>query len=604
MILPSLVSYYEALEAKGELKRPGWSIVRVSYAVLLRPDGSIADIVSLKKDEVRGKKTVSVPQNLFAHAPVVRAGSLSWTRANFLCDTAAYMLGIPPTDEMAQKKFETAKELHLRILKNAGSAAAETLRRFFENHQPTNIAAIGIPDNIAAELDKGAVVTFANEDGRYMMDDPEIAAAWDAAYGNGSDDAVTGRCLVTGREDMIAILHDKIKGVEGAQACGATLSSFNAPAFESYGKDGGQGLNAPVGRYAMYAYTSALNYLLSGRHRARVGDATVVWWTLDADDVCEDFFGDFLYGSDDDETLNSAMKRILRGEPLDFSETTLCKPFCILGISPNAARLSVRFFYRDTFGRFIDNIAAHYRRLEIDKSEKQRRYLTPYRLLLETVRQSRAKAVSPLLGGETVSPNVQNRAKAVSPLLGGALLGAILNDWRYPEALYESVLIRIRAEHEVPSGKAAIIKAYLIKNTNCGSYKEVLSMALNEESTNRAYVLGRLFAALENAQYRANNSSNIRERYMTSASATPALVFPSMLQTANHHLAKSGSVADAKLIATLMDKLEGGVPFPARLNNTEQGLFLLGYYHQTQKKFRDIEEAKNNKSTNKDNTEV
>ena len=173
MILPSLVSYYEALEAKGELKRPGWSIVRVSYAVLLRPDGSIADIVSLKKDEVRGKKTVSVPQNLFAPAPVVRAGSLSWTRANFLCDTAAYMLGIPPTDEMAQKKFETAKELHLHILKNAGSAAAETLRRFFENHQPTNIAAIGIPDNIAAELDKGAVVTFADEDGRYMMDDPE-----------------------------------------------------------------------------------------------------------------------------------------------------------------------------------------------------------------------------------------------------------------------------------------------------------------------------------------------------------------------------------------------------------------------------------------------
>ncbi len=563
MILPSLVSYYEALEAKGELKRPGWSIVRVSYAVLLRPDGSIADIVSLKKDEVRGKKTVSVPQNLFAPAPVVRTAGI---RANFLCDTAAYLLGASLTDAKAQQKFEAARELHLRILKNAGSAAAETLRRFFENHQPTNIAAIGIPDNIAAELDKGAVVTFADEDGCYMMDDPEIAAAWDAAYGNGSDDAVTGRCLVTGREDMIAILHDKIKGVEGAQSSGASLVGFNAPAFESYGKDGGQGLNAPVGRYAMYAYTSALNYLLSGRHRARVGDATVVWWTLDADDVCEDFFGDFLYGSDDDETLNSAMKRILRGEPLDFSETTLCKPFCILGISPNASRLSVRFFYRDTFGRFIDNIAAHYRRLEIDKSEKQRRYLTPYRLLLETV-----------------SPNVQNRAKAVSPLLGGALLGAILNDWRYPEALYESVLIRIRAEHEVPSGKAAIIKAYLIKNTNCGSYKEVLSMALNEESTNRAYVLGRLFAALENAQYNANKSSNIRERYMTSASATPALVFPSMLQTANHHLAKSGSVADAKLIATLMDKLEGGVPFPARLNNTEQGLFLLGYYHQTQK---------------------
>lgn len=538
MILSSLVSYYEALEAKGELKRPGWSVVRVSYAVLLRPDGSIKTIVSLKKDEVRGKKTVSVPQNLFVPAPVVRTAGI---RANFLCDTAAYLLGASLTDAKAQQKFEAARELHLSILKNAGSSAAETLRRFFKNHQPSDLSSLGVPEDIGAELDKGAVVTFADEDGQYMMDDPEVAAAWDAAYNSGDDNAVTGRCLVTGRKDTIAILHDSIKSVEGAQPSGAKLISFNKGnyAFESYGKVDAQGLNAPVGRYAMYAYTSALNYLISGRHRARLGDATVVWWTLDADDACEDFFGDFLYGGgDDDETLNTAMKRILRGEPLDFSAATLEKPFCILGISPNSARLSVRFFYRDTFGRFIDNIAAHYRRLEIEKSDKQRKYLTPYWLLLETV-----------------SPNVQNRAKAVSPLLGGSLLSAILNDWRYPEALYESVLIRIRAEHEISSGKAAIIKAYLLKNKNCGSYKEVLSMALNEESTNRAYVLGRLFAALENAQYRANNSSNIRERYMTSAAATPALVFPSMLQTANHHLAKSGSVADAKLIADFIQFL-------------------------------------------------
>ena len=578
MILPSLVSYYEALEAKGELKRPGWSIVRVSYAVLLRPDGSIADIVSLKKDEVRGKKTVSVPQNLFAPAPVVRTAGI---RANFLCDTAAYLLGASLTDAKAQQKFEAARELHLRILKNAGSAAAETLRRFFENHQPTNIAAIGIPDNIAAELDKGAVVTFADEDGCYMMDDPEIAAAWDAAYGNGSDDAVTGRCLVTGREDMIAILHDKIKGVEGAQSSGASLVGFNAPAFESYGKDGGQGLNAPVGRYAMYAYTSALNYLLSGRHRARVGDATVVWWTLDADDVCEDFFGDFLYGSDDDETLNSAMKRILRGEPLDFSETTLCKPFCILGISPNASRLSVRFFYRDTFGRFIDNIAAHYRRLEIDKSEKQRRYLTPYRLLLETV-----------------SPNVQNRAKAVSPLLGGALLGAILNDWRYPEALYESVLIRIRAEHEITRGKAAILKAYYTRNPSPLCPKEVLTVELNEQSTYCPYVLGRLFAVLEAVQDAANPGINttIKDKYFSSACATPAVVFPTLVKLAQKHLQKlapGSKIFYNQQLTDLMVKLSQ--PYPARMTLPEQGAFEIGYYHQTQKRYekKDKEDESN-----------
>ena len=583
MILPSLVSLYEALAAKQELKRPGWSIVGVSYAILLRPDGSVRAIVSLKKDEERGKKTVRVPRELFVPTPVVRSSGIC---ANFICDTAAYLLGFSLTDAKAEQKFEAAKERHLRILEHADSPAANALKRFFETHQPANAGTLGIPDEIMADLEKGDKLTFADEDGSYLMDDPAVAAAWDAAYNDAGGDAVIGRCLVTGREDSVALLHDKIKGVEGAQSSGASLIGFNAPAFESYGKDGGQGRNAPVGRYAMYAYTSALNYLLSGSHRNRFGDTTVVWWSQDADNACDDFFGDFLCGSNrnDDETLNSTMGHILKGEPLDFSAVTLEKPFCILGLSPNAARLSVRFFYRSTFGKFLENIVAHYQRLEIEKSEKQRKYMTPYRILLETT-----------------LPTAKDRSKAVSPVLAGALLSAILNDWRYPEALYESVLIRIRAEHEVSAGKAAILKAYLIKNTNCESYKEVLSMALNEESTNRAYVLGRLFAALENAQYNANKSSNLKERYLTSASATPALVFPAMLQTSSHHLAKSGSVADAKLIASLMDKLEGGIPFPARLDNTEQGLFLLGYYHQAQKKFKDIEEAKNNK---KDNTEA
>lgn len=284
---------------------------------------------------------------------------------------------------------------------------------------------------------------------------------------------------------------------------------------------------------------------------------------------------DFINGDDDDAAVEKIVENISKGKPIGLDEDKLEKTFCVLGLAPNAARISVRFFYRDTFGKFVRNIAAHYERLQI---EGAKRVLTPYCLALETT-----------------SPNVSDRSKAVSPILGGALLSAILNDWRYPEMLYEQVLTRIRAEHEVLSGKAAIIKAYLLKNTENENYKEVLTMALNEESNNRAYVLGRLFAALEDAQYHANNSSNLKERYLTSACATPGLVFPSMIQMASHHMAKSGSIGDAKLIASLIDKLEGGVPFPARLSNTEQGLFLEGYYHQVQKKFRDIEKAKQEK---------
>lgn len=574
MILNSLVSYYEALADRGKLERPGWGTARVGYKVCLRPDGSVREITSIKEEKTDGKKKRLVGLEITVPEQVVRSSGI---KANFMCDTAAYLLGFSGVGEKADKKaaqkFEAAKELHLSLLSGVDSEAARTICNFFETYVPDSIAALELPEKTSEELMK-ELVTFTDEDSNYLMADSAVAAAWNRSRGK-DPDAVSGRCLVTGNTDEIAILHNKIKGVQGAQSSGANLIGFNARAYESYGKDNGQGLNAPVGKYAMFAYTTALNSLLAGKHRARLGDTTVVWWTLDADDEAEGFMDAFINGDDDDAVVAKIVENISKGKPIGLDEDKLEKTFCVLGLAPNAARISVRFFYRDTFGKFVRNIAAHYERLQI---EGAKRVLTPYWLALETT-----------------SPNVSDRSKAVSPILGGALLSAILNDWRYPEMLYEQVLTRIRAEHEVSAGKAAIIKAYLLKNTENENFREVLTMALNEESNNRAYVLGRLFAALEDAQYHANNSSNLKERYLTSACATPGLVFPSMIQMASHHMAKSGSIGDAKLIASLIDKLEGGVPFPARLSNTEQGLFLEGYYHQVQKKFRDIEKAKQEK---------
>ena len=571
MILNSLVSYYEALAEKGELERPGWGTARVGYLICLRPDGSVREIVNIKKEDNGGKKKQLLSVEMKVPEQVVRSSGI---KPNFMCDTAAYLLGFPgigeKVDKKAAQKFAAAKELHLSLLSGVDSVAAHTVCAFFESFNDPELNSFELPETVKNDLMK-ETITFADEDMNPLMSDVGIMSAWNKSRAEDKN-AVMGRCLVTGNTDEIAILHNKIKGVVGAQSSGANLVGFNARAYESYGNDDGQGLNAPVGRYAMYAYTSALNSLLAGEHRTRIGDTTVVWWTLDADEDAEDMFDDMICGNDDDAALTSTLKSISQGKPIGIDPEKLNKTFCILGLAPNAARISVRFFYRDTFGKFLTNIAAHYERLEI---EGAKRVLTPYFLALETT-----------------SPKVNDRQKAFSPILGGALLSAIINDWRYPEMLYEQILTRIRAEHEVSAGKAAIIKAYLLKNTENENFKEVLTMALNEESSNRAYVLGRLFAALENAQYHANNSSNLKERYLTSACATPGLVFPSMIQMAAHHTAKSGSINDSKLIASLIDKLEGGVPFPARLNNTEQGLFLEGYYHQTQKIFRDIEKAK------------
>lgn len=114
-------------------------------------------------------------------------------------------------------------------------------------------------------------------------------------------------------------------------------------------------------------------------------------------------------------------------------------------------------------------------------------------------------------------------------------------------------------------------------------------MALNESSENKAYVLGRLFAVLENAQQQANPGINttIKDRYFTSACATPSSVFPRLLQLANHHIAKSDyGYAREKEISSLLNKLEvDDKPFPTHLSLNDQGVFILGYYHQTQARY-------------------
>ena len=590
MILQSLVAYYEALARNGVVQRPGWAYVRVSYKVILRADGTSRDIVSVKKAEKRGKKEVLVPWEIEAPEQVVRASGI---RANFLCDTAAYLLGYSQTDKNAAKKWEASRGLHQGILKNADSPLAKILLSFYEKHIPEEVATLGLSEETTADLEKGATLTFVDETDMYAVSDPAIGKAWDKQYA-GNPDAVYGRCLVTGETDEIAVLHNKIKGVPGAQSVGANIVSFNAPAFESYGKDGEQGLNAPVGRSA---YTPALNHLLGSnetrKQRVRIGDTTVVWWTLDDDREMTELFGAMTFGSldssdepvdNDEATIAEVMRKLQNADEIGKLSDRFSKPLCILGISPNAARLSVRFFYRDTFGAFVRNVQAHYDRLAIDKPEYEKPYLPLSELLLETV-----------------SKNVRDREKSISALLAGAVYAAIINDWRYPEMLYEQILCRIRAEHTVNARKAAIIKAYLLKNTNME--KEGLGMSLNEECKNQAYVLGRLFAELENAQYQANGVSMLKERYLSSAATTPGLVFPSMLQMASYHIAKikkddgkpgAGAAIEGRIVA-LIDMLEGGKPFPARLNNTEQGLFLEGYYQQVQKNFRTAKENKQNK---------
>ena len=367
--------------------------------------------------------------------------------------------------------------------------------------------------------------------------------------------------------------------MRGAQSSGAALVSFNATAFESYEKK--QGDNAPVSEYAADAYGKALNYLLTDRgHYRFLGDSTVVFWAESGENAYSHFFGTLLGDMDeaDDDKLAKVMSKIVRGEKCAYEDVEL-KPetrFYVLGLSPNAARISVRFFYNSTFGDMVSNINEHYKRMEIAKPVYEKKEYPDVRdILYETV-------------------NKNSTTKQAQPILVGALMRAILNNQRYPAALYSHILIRIRSEKHINRNRAAAIKAYLIKNYP--NKKEVVStMDLNENTEYMPYILGRLFAVLENIQKQAIEKETIRDRYFNSACSTPAVVFPQMLRIANSHmrvLARKNKglqvVLDNQLLE-IMDKIHDG--FPTNLSLEEQGTFIIGYYHQVQKRYEKKNES-------------
>ena len=576
MILQALVNHYENLEKQGKVDQEGWCKAKVSYAVNLSRDGEILGILSLKIEEERGKKKVWVPRQIKVPEMVTRSSGVS---ANFLCDNSKYILGIDAegTNQRVRDCFEAAKEKHLSLLRETEGEMAEAVRNFFETWDPEKASECAEIEERWEDLTDGGNLIFCM-DINYAQDDPFIQEAWENARNESAEDGQTGICLVTGKEAEISRIHKTIKGVPGAQSSGAALVSFNAPAFESYGKE--QSYNAPVGKYAEFAYTTALNYLLNQReYTFQLGDSMIVFWSESAEEEYQAaFFEAADPKSDNQEEIKGIFDNLKTGMPVSIGNFTLDpdQRFYILSLAPNAARLSVRFFYQDSFGNILKNLSAHYERMSIVKpSWESREYMGVRDMLSETVNQN-------------------SKDKTPVPNMAAFVLQAILSGARYPASLYTDVLIRIRAEQgNVTWGRAGIIKAYLIRNAN---WKEGENyMGLNEESRETAYVLGRLFSVLESIQMDANPGikATIRDRYFNSACATPASIFPVLIKLKNSHMKKlerdkgGAKVYYEKLLTELMGKLD---EYPKRLSLEEQGKFILGYYHQVQKKYEKKEE--------------
>ena len=401
--------------------------------------------------------------------------------------------------------------------------------------------------------------------------------AWESNI-NDQKAVAVGQCLVTGKTNQsIARLHPSIKGVRDAQSVGASIVSFNLKAFESYQKE--QSFNAPVCEKAAFAYTTALNSLLSrkSRQKIQIGDASIVFW---AECPCpaEDFFADLFdppiesnieTNEEDDQQTTGKIRGLLKAIR-DGKRATDILPdldesvqFYILGLSPNAARLSIRFWEVNSIGNLLKRIGKYYEQLAIvPQFDSEPEFPPLWRLLCQTA---------------TLGKN-----ENVSPVLAGGLARAILTGALYPQSLLPAVLGRIRAEHNVTYFRAALLKAFLIRNK-----KMEVSVALNPDRTDRPYLLGRLFAVLEKAQEEAIPGTNatIKDRYLGSASATPGQIFSMLLKNSANHLAKLRKTPEKKgraihyeiIIQDIIAKFSN---FPTTLSAEEQGLFMIGYYHQ------------------------
>lgn len=567
MILQALTQLFEDLAAQGKIARPGWSPAKISYALCLNEAGEVTYLVPQMNEVQAGKKTVLRPKLMELPSPVTRTVGIL---PNFLWDNSSYILGADDKGkpERSLACFQACAQLHHRLLDRVDSPTATAILAFFDSWQPEQAATHPALADSWTELMKGANLTF-RVDGVFANEDPLIRDAWNRYYSEAEGEK--SQCLVTGKMDVAEPVHPSIKGVAGAQSSGAAIVSFNAAAFCSYGKE--QSLNAPVGRYAAFAYTAALNYLLSDRQNVhRIGDTTVVCWAEGAEpqyNLLTNFslFGDPAPEGFSDSELYAAVKNLAMGAPCSELQIDPNRSFYILGLAPNAARLSVRFFYRDSFGTLMKNIRDHHSRMEIVGTPFT--YMPLWALLRETV-------------------NMNTTDKSPSPVMAGATARAIFTGTAYPASLLEAVMLRIRAERDITPGRAAILKAYYLKNSNPLCPKEVLTVSLNPDSTNIPYTLGRLFAVYEAVQEAANPGINttIKDKYFNSASATPAVIFPILDNLCHKHLRKLNPglrITYDRQIGELKNIL--GETNPIRLSLPEQGSFNLGYYHQKQHRY-------------------
>lgn len=567
-ILASLARAYDRLPDAPPF---GYSIEKIGFAIGLKEDGSVASVTDLRRGEGKKKQ----PAMLLVPQPMKRTAGIA---PNFLWDKTSYVLGVTAGEgKRAADQHAAFVKRHVEALEGTKDEGLHALLLFLQRWSADRLSELGWPEEMR---DQNVVFALEKErlDNRFIHDRAAAKTFWEKlsdAEGKSSE-----ICLVTGEFGPVARLHPSIKGVWGAQSSGAALVSFNLDAFTSYGHE--QGNNAPVSERAAAKYTTALNQFLdrNSRQRVQIGDASTVFWadTSNAQVAkeAESLFAAYVNAdADDSEAANAVrhkLEAIREGRQLKDIEPELAEDvdFCVLGLAPNAARLSIRFFFEGSFGTLTERYQRFLNEVGV-KPAPRGGYPPLWRYLIELA--------------------VLGKRENIPPNLAGDWMRSILSGTNYPLTLLSTMLMRIRADGEVNSLRVGILKAVLMRN-----YDMEVPVALDPEERNKGYLLGRLFAVYEEMQRAAlgnNVNATIKDKFYASASATPRKVFSMLDSGSANHLSKIGKqnkgrqINLTRLQEEIMDLMEpGNDPYPSSFSAKEQALFGLGYHHQHSEFFK------------------
>ncbi len=555
MILKALYDYYKRCD---NLPAKGMEEKEIGFLIVLSPKGEF-----LRFEDCRTGKDHARIYLVKKHV-----GRSSAAVANYLYDNSAYVLGYSDKsngkEQLYFDTFKTQIEDIAEVFPDSNEILA--VKAFYDNSREEIIQTVS-QDPLWEDIKKNLSKKYSTFSFRIEGDSRIVAEKKEILQLEEKDSSDATFCLVSG-EYGVPVDTTTATMIPGSQATAKLVAFQVNSGYDSYGKS--KCGNAPISEEAEFAYTTALNSMLQkgSRNKFMLGTRTFVFWasnnneaSIETEESLFELFGFSEEANDDPNAKIMKVRKVFESIYSGIMKTELDDKFYILGLAPNSARIAVVYWSETTLKDFAEKILRHFSDMEIHDTRKDRK---PYMGIREIIS-------SVTLGG---------KMSDATPNLPEAVVKSIFQGLPYPQTLYSACIRRIRAEQKLTITRAAIIKAYLNRQSNNNKKIDIM---LDKDNNNQGYLCGRLFAVLENLQFAANGQDSIRSSYMNAASTTPSTVFSTILKLSNNHYGKLAK--DKKGLANFFDNQKKEImamlqEFPDTLELNDQGRFFLGYYHQ------------------------